>query len=140
MIDILILKIESSSNIIQDILDFLSQKDEYRITKVNLDKVVDFSDLIIDLVGCTVHGNGYEIKMSYNEFSVLSLLAGQRGRVFSKEQIYNTINRDAEAIDIDNAVYCLVRSLRKKLKGITQAHEYIQTVRGLGYKFIVPEE
>lgn len=140
MIDILIIKIESSSDIIQDILDFLSQKDEYRITKVNLDKVFDFSDLVIDLEGCTVLGNGYEIEMSYNEFLILSLLASQPGRVFSKEQIYNTIYRDEEAIDIDNAVYCLVCSLRKKLKGITQDHEYIQTVRGLGYKFIVPEE
>lgn len=140
MIDILIIKIESNSDIIQDILDFLSQKDEYRINEVNLNRVLYFSGLVIDLEGRIVLGNGYEIEMSYNEFSALSLLASQPGRVFTKEQIYNAIYRDEEAIDIENAVYCLVSSLRKKLKGITQDHEYIQTVRGLGYKFIVPEE
>lgn len=140
MIDILIIKIESNSSIIQDILEFISRKDEYRLTKINLNKRLEFPNLSIDLEECKVLNNGYETEMSYYEFSVLSLLASQPGRVFSKEQIYNAVYRIEEAVDIDNAIYCLIRSIRKKLKQIVQQHEYIQTVWGLGYKFVVPEE
>ena len=71
------------------------------------------------------------------EFDLLCLLAWHPGRVFSKEQIY--VNVWKEEIGIaDNAVQCVISSLRRKLKKYTDT-EYIQTVWGIGYKFIVSE-
>lgn len=42
--------------------------------------------------------------------------------------------------DIDNIIYCLIRNLRKKLETDPRHTEYIQTIRGVGYKFVIPEE
>ena len=42
--------------------------------------------------------------------------------------------------DIDNIIYCLIRNLRKKLETDPRHPEYIQTIRGVGYKFVIPEE
>ena len=73
------------------------------------------------------------------ELDVLCLLARHPGRVFSKEQIYaHAWEKDIGIVD--NAVRCVITSLRKKLKQYTDK-EYIQTVWGIGYKFIdVPGE
>lgn len=38
---------------------------------------------------------------------------------------------------IDNIIYCLIRSLRKKLEPDPRHPRYIHTVRGVGYKFEV---
>lgn len=61
---------------------------------------------------------------------MLCLLVNYPGWVFTKEQIY-------EEVYGDNTIYCLVYSLRKKLEANSK---YIQTVRGVGYKFVIPEE
>ena len=71
------------------------------------------------------------------EFDVLCLLARHSGRVFSKEQIY-AHTWEKEIGNVDNAVRCVITSLRKKLKEYTDKY-YIQTVRGIGYKFEIPE-
>jgi len=51
--------------------------------------------------------------------------------VFTKEQIYEEVYGDILPIYVDNTIYCLVYSLRKKLEA---------TVRGVEYKFVIPEE
>lgn len=78
--------------------------------------------------------------MSYYEFQILVCLANQSGRVFTKEQLYNKIYGDEKIVDVDNAVYRIICSIRKKLSNAWKNHEYIQTVRGGGYKFVVPED
>ena len=67
------------------------------------------------------------------EFQPLDYLARQPGRVFTKEQIYQAVWNE-EPLDADNAVYCAISSIRKKLRKLT-TKEYIQTVWGVGYKF-----
>lgn len=57
--------------------------------------------------------------------------------MFTKEQIYEEVYGDILPIYVDNTIYCLVYSLRKKLEANSK---YIQTVRGVGYKFVIPEE
>ena len=71
------------------------------------------------------------------EFDVLCLLARYSDRVFSKEQIYERI-WVKENGNTDNAVRCVIASLRKKLKQYTDK-DYFQTVREIGYKFVIPE-
>ena len=141
MWDILIIEIESDSDIIQDIIEFIKEKNEYRITKINYaQRILSFPNLTIDLDQRIVSSNNSKINMSNNEFATLVFLANQPGRVFSKEQIYYAVYNDEEAINVDNVVYCLIRNLRGKLKTAALCHKYIQTVRGVGYKFIIPDE
>ena len=97
--------------------------------------VLHFHELEIHTKEQEVYRRGERVPMSHQEFLVLCFLTEHPGWVCTKEQIYSAVYDDEKIVDIDNAVYCLVRSIRKKLK-----KEYIQTVRGVGYKFTIPEE
>ena len=97
--------------------------------------VLRFHELEIHTREQEVYREGERVPLSHQEFLVLCFLTKHPGWVCTKEQIYNAVYDDEKIVDIDNAVYCLVRSIRKKLK-----NEYIQTVRGVGYKFMIPEE
>ena len=79
-----------------------------------------------------------EIPTTKKEFDVLRYFAGQPGRVFTKAQILQTAGSE-DPQDEDNAVRCLIAGIRKKLRKYTDK-EYIQTVRGVGYRFVIPEE
>ena len=94
-----------------------------------------FHELEIHIKEQEVYQREERVPLSHQEFLVLCFLTEHPGWVCTKEQIYNAVYDDEKIVDIDNAVYCLVRSIRKKLK-----KEYIQTVRGVGYKFMIPEE
>ncbi len=67
---------------------------------------------------------------------MLCFLTEHPGWVCTKEQIYDTVCTDLKFGSIDNSIYCIVHSLRKKLEADPQHPQYIQTVRGIGYKFI----
>ena len=71
------------------------------------------------------------------EFEALHFLARRPGYVFTKAQIYEAVwKREIE--NYENAVQCVIAGIRKKLKVHTEK-EYIQTVRNVGYRFIVPK-
>ena len=79
-----------------------------------------------------------QIFFTGTEYDVLERLAKQPGRVFTKAQILQTAGSE-DPQDEDNAVRCLIAGIRKKLRKYTNK-EYIQTVRGVGYRFVIPEE
>ena len=54
--------------------------------------------------------------------------------VFTKEQIYQHIYEDVES-EVDNRVYGLVKNLRKKIEENPEEPHYIETIRGVGYRF-----
>ena len=73
------------------------------------------------------------------EFQTLVYLANQPGRVFTKEQIYQAVWKE-EPVEVSSAVFCIIANIRQKLRKVTKK-EYIQTVWGVGYKFVdVPGE
>ena len=73
------------------------------------------------------------IQLTRREFDLLYLLASRPGQVFSREQLYSHIwNADTE-FGVDEAVRFQIKSLRKKLTRTRGS--YIQTVRGIGYRF-----
>ena len=83
-------------------------------------------------------GQGISLTENY-EFHTLAYLASQPGRVFTKEQIYQAVWKE-EPVDVSSAVFCIIRNIRQKLRKVTKK-EYIQTVWGVGYKFVdVPGE
>ena len=77
---------------------------------------------------------GSEISLTPTEFDILYFLAKNRGEVFTKEQIYQHIYEDVES-EVDNRVYGLVKNLRKKIEENPETPHYIETIRGVGYRF-----
>ena len=103
------------------------------------EKEQEFSRLRLDPIGHKVSYEGKELPLSELEYQLLLYLASQPGRTFTKEQLFTAIWKE-EPVDTDNAVCCIISSIRRKLRKVT-TKEYIQTVWGAGYKFVdVPGE
>ena len=104
------------------------------------DPVLEYSGLCIDSLRHQASYQGQEISLTENyEFHTLAYLASQPGRVFTKEQIYQAVWKE-EPVDVSSAVFCIIKNIRQKLREVT-TKEYIQTVWGVGYKFVdVPGE
>ena len=78
-----------------------------------------------------VRVDGNPVALSSTEFRVLYFLASRPGWVFSRQQILDGVHGDNYAIT-DRAVDVQIVGLRKKLG---EAGKYIETVRGVGYRF-----
>ena len=81
-----------------------------------------------------VFRNGREITLTGKEFEILMLLVQNRGRVFSKEQIYDAIWNDEYVFDERNMT-AYINKIRRKIEPDPAHPRYIITVWGVGYKF-----
>ncbi len=78
--------------------------------------------------------DGEEISLTPKEFDILYFLARNRGEVFTKEQIYQSVWEDRYLMD-DSNIMAFIRKLRRKIEPHPDAPEYILTIWGIGYKF-----
>lgn len=76
-----------------------------------------------------------EIVLSKAEYELFILLSGRPGVIFTKEKIFEILYNEEVPESIDNIIYCLVSSMRKKIEPEIKKCQYIKTVRGVGYKF-----
>lgn len=79
--------------------------------------------------------NGTEIVLSSKENAIIKLFMDNVNRIFPKEMIYNMVW--GEAIVDENAVMVYINRLRQKIEDDPASPKFIQTVRGLGYRFVV---
>jgi len=96
--------------------------------------VIDIGDLKIDIVNFSINKNGQEVKLTSKEFSILKLFVTNRNQVFTKEQIYQLIWKDAYYGD-ENIINVHIRRLREKIEDDPSNPKYIKTLWGIGYKF-----
>lgn len=78
-----------------------------------------------------VHLDGTELQLTMTEFGILSLLAGKPGWVFTRQQIIDSV-RGYDFLITPRAVDVQIFGLRKKMGS---AGQFIETVRGIGYRF-----
>jgi len=97
-------------------------------------KLIQAGKLWIDCMRRSVCVNNIEIELTYIEFEILYLLAGNPGRVFRKEQIYDIVWNEAYAGDY-NIVMSHIHNIREKIEDNPSKPIYIQTVWGVGYRF-----
>ena len=76
-----------------------------------------------------------EISLSSKEHAMMKLFLDNVNRVFSKDMLYTLVW--GEAIIDENAIMVYVNRLRQKIEENPSKPRYIQTVRGLGYRFVV---
>lgn len=88
------------------------------------------SRLSIDREKYLVHLDGQVIHLPKKEFELLALLASKPGKVFEREIILDTV-WGKNIIVGDRTIDVHIRKLREKI-----GKSYIQTVKGVGYKFI----
>lgn len=79
--------------------------------------------------------DGQEIILSSKENAIMKLFMDNVNRIFPKEMIYSMIW--GESIVDENAIMVYINRLRQKIEDDPAKPRYIQTVRGLGYRFVV---
>lgn len=79
--------------------------------------------------------NGGEIILSSKENAMMKLFLDNVNRIFPKDMLYELIW--GEAIIDENAIMVYINRLRQKIEEDPAHPKYIQTVRGLGYRFVV---
>ncbi|HJQ29325.1 MAG TPA: response regulator transcription factor [Rubrobacter sp.] len=98
------------------------------------DNTLQFPGLEVDIFGRRVFVEGREVGLTAKEFDVLALLASHPGRVYSREQIMRHL-WNGEFFGEERAADVHVQHIRKKIEPDTKNPRYVQTVRGVGYKF-----
>ena len=98
--------------------------------KINL----SYGDIVILLDKRELFRKQEKIDLSFIEFEILHLLMRSPGRVFSKEQIYDIIWNEPYSGDY-NVVMRHICNIREKIEDDPGHPLYIQTVRGVGYRF-----
>lgn len=79
--------------------------------------------------------NGTEIILSSKENAIMKLFLDNVNRIFSKDMIYEMVW--GHSIIDENAIMVYINRLRQKIEDDPGKPRYIQTVRGLGYRFVV---
>lgn len=91
-----------------------------------------FGDLLIDVPRHVVSWRGKSVELTATEFKLLTVLAKRRGRVQSRDQLLRDVWEYDSLIDT-RTVDTHMRRLREKLG---QASKFLDTVRGVGYRFV----
>ena len=89
--------------------------------------------LVLDMDAMTVKRDGESIFLTPSEFKILALLMKNPGKVFTKAQIYQSINGDFYESD-ENSIIVHISKIRDKLGDNSKNPQYIKNIRGLGYK------
>lgn len=89
--------------------------------------------LVMDLGAYSVQKDGIPIELTAKEFDILKLLMKNPRKVYTKEQIYSFVWKDAYIGD-ENAVNVHISRLRNKIEDNPREPHYIVTVWGIGYK------
>lgn len=99
-----------------------------------LDSVLTYPGLVIKLDNALVSANGSPVKLSAKEYHLLCLLARNPERVYSVEQLFELIWGENSLGDY-RTVMVHISNIRKKIELNPENPRYIQTLRGIGYKF-----
>lgn len=100
-------------------------------TSENSEELITIHNIIIDLTRHRVTIDGNEIILTHTEFKVLKLMTTQPGRVFTRYQIVDAVHGEDYPVT-DRSVDVQIVGLRKKMG---EAGNYIETIRGIGYRF-----
>ena len=102
-----------------------------RTKQAPMPETLQRGEIVIDVPKHTVTVSNKNVSLTHTEFKLLQVLAQRPGIVFSRNQILDAVFGPVSAV-CDRTVDAHIKSLRKKLG---DTGDYIQTVRGAGYRF-----
>ena len=95
---------------------------------------ITVKDLVIQKSFNEVMKNSREILLTDLEYRILLLLASKRGKLFTIENIYESVWGEAYFYSANNTVMVHIRNLRRKLEADPKNPKYIVNVWGKGYR------
>lgn len=103
------------------------------VTEISAD-IIKLQGMTIDKINRVVTLNDITVDLTGKEFDLLFFLASNKGQVFTKKQIYTQVWENEYAFD-DSNIMSFISKLRKKIEPDPEQPFYIQTIRGVGYRF-----
>ena len=94
----------------------------------------DFDGLTIDFNSRSIVTVNGEFELPPKEFDLLLFLAKNQGKILTKQQIYEEVWKEEYVYD-DSNIMAIISRLRKKMEKNSGSPKYIQTVKGIGYRF-----
>ncbi|WP_026884526.1 response regulator transcription factor [Clostridium akagii] len=98
-----------------------------------MNNVLKYKDMVLDVNAKSLMVNCKELDLTAKEYLIIDLLMKNKGKVFAKSNIYESIWKE-EYLGDDNAIKTHMSNLRNKLNKANSSEEYIETVWGLGYR------
>ena len=109
-----------------------------RYTRFNqsggLPQQLDFDGLKIDIDTRSITTVNGTFELPPKEFDLLLLLAKYQGKILTKQRIYEEVWGEEYCYD-DSNIMAIISRLRKKLEENPSKPKYIQTIKGIGYRF-----
>ena len=106
-----------------------------RVQDRSTPKVIQAGDLHIDIDKVEARWRGELLTLTPMEFQLLTTMAAEPGRAFSREQLLEVLTGTAYG-STARAIDTHVKNLRKKMGDDSRHPEWILTVAGIGYKFV----
>jgi DNA-binding response OmpR family regulator len=95
---------------------------------------LEFGDVTVDIASREVTKGGEQLRLTLKEFDLLSFLATNPSRVFSREQLMGRVWGYEAALDT-GTLTVHIRRLREKIEADPSRPRHLETVWGAGYRF-----
>lgn len=102
------------------------------------DKVFRFYDFEFSTRRRELRKAGHRIRMSASQIRLLTLFLERRGELVTREEIVGWIWTDTATIDVAGGVNTAIKRLRENLGDDSASPRFLETLIGLGYRFIAP--
>jgi DNA-binding response OmpR family regulator len=101
--------------------------------------VMRHGDLALDPERHRVTVAGREAALTPSEFTLLAAMMRAPGRVFTRRELLDRLH-GMDGVVVDRVVDVHVGKLRRKIEADPARPRYVLTVRGVGYRFVAPDE
>lgn len=107
----------------------------FRRKVLNTNSKLVFYEIVIDVLGRTVHVNDTPVILTKKEYDLLLYFLANKGRIISKNAIAEHLWGDEMDLhDNFDFIYTHIKNLRKKLLD-AGSRDYVKSIYGVGYKF-----
>ena len=102
------------------------------------DKKIHFDDFELDFARFQLCRSGNPVRLEGLPLQLLMFLVEKRGELVTREQISAQLWSKDVFVDVDQGINTAIRKIRRALGDDPNEHQYLQTVVGRGYRFVVP--
>lgn len=128
-----ITKLFSVAEVLARVKANIRRSTQYNGDASKQEETIRAGEIEMNLADYTVTKAGNKIDLTAKEFEILKLLMQNPRKVYTKEQIYSLVWKDAYYGD-ENAVNVHISRLRNKLEEDARNPGYVVTIWGIGYK------